>query len=76
MITKSIRWMSLAIVAMALTVGSAAWAGECCAKTAAATKEGKTCAACQTEECCKKAATGVEDAKACEKCAAKAKDKA
>jgi hypothetical protein len=76
MITKTIRWMSLAVVAMALTAGSTAWAGSCCAKTAAATKEGKTCAACQTSECCKTAAGNVKDAKPCEKCAAKAKEKA
>jgi hypothetical protein len=76
MITQSIRWMSLAIVAVALTAGSTAWAGACCKATAGSTKAGKTCAACETTECCKKAAAGVEDAKPCEKCAAKAKDKA
>ena len=76
MITKTIRWMSLAIVAMALTAGSTAWAGSCCAKTAKATKEGKTCTACETTECCKASAKNVKDAKPCAKCAAKAKEKA
>jgi hypothetical protein len=68
--------MSLAVVAVALTAGSAAWAGECCEKTIKNTKAGKTCAACETTECCKKASASVEDAKPCEKCAAKAKEKA
>lgn len=76
MITNTIRWMSLAVVAVALTAGSTAWAGECCSKTVKNTKEGKTCAACETTKCCKKASASVEDAKPCEKCAAKAKDKA
>ena len=75
MIAKSIRWMSLAIVAAALTAGSTAWAGECCKTTTKNTKAGKTCAACETTECCKKAAAGVKDAKPCEKCAAKEKEK-
>jgi len=76
MIAKSIRWMSLAVVAVALTAGSTAWAGDCCKAAAENTKAGKTCAACETTECCKKAAAGVAEAKPCAKCAAKAKDKA
>lgn len=73
------RRMAAALVAVAVLAGPLAWAGECCTKTAAATKAGKTCAACQTKECCKAAATEAakaEGAKPCEKCAAKAKDKA
>jgi hypothetical protein len=76
MTTKCIRTLSLAVVAVALTVGSTAWAGDCCKSAAKNTKAGKTCAACETTECCKKASAGVKDAKPCQKCAAKAKDKA
>ena len=68
--------MSLVLVVMALTVGSTAWAGQCCKDAAKNTKAGRTCAACETTECCRKACAGVEDAKPCEQCSAKAKDKA
>ena len=61
------------LVALALVMGPAAYAGSCCEKVAENTKEGKTCAKCETHACCKKAAKNVADAKPCEKCAAKKK---
>ena len=75
--TNAIRWLGLAVVATFLSLGSTAYAGSCCTKTAKAAKEGKTCAACETADCCKKAAKNVKDAKPCAKCAEKkAADKA
>jgi hypothetical protein len=70
------RRAAAALMAAMLLAGTSAWAGACCSKTAKATKDGKTCAACQTKECCKEAAktaAKAEGAKPCEKCAAKAK---
>lgn len=67
--------MAGAIMALALGVGTTAWAGSCCDTTAKAAKEGKTCAACETQACCKEAASKAADAKPCEKCTAKAKEK-
>ena len=69
------RRTAAAMVAVAVLAAPLAWAGECCTKTAEATKAGKTCAVCETKECCKEAAkvaAKAEGAKPCEKCAAKA----
>ncbi len=72
---KMIRYLTVALIAGALTV-STAFAGECCTKAAAKTKNGETCAKCLADApaCCKKAsekAAKEKDAKPCAKCVAK-----
>jgi hypothetical protein len=61
-----VRMFAVALVAIAFT--TSALAGDCCKKTAAATKAGKSCEKCVKDSCCKDAAKAVKDAKSCEKC--------
>ena len=49
-----IRYVTMTVVASMLMV-SAAIAGECCDKSAAAAKEGKACVKCVKHDCCKQA---------------------
>jgi hypothetical protein len=75
---KHLRYLMLTVLLGGLLASQSAFAGECCTKTAKATKAGKTCAACETQDCCKKTAQKVADsgkAKPCETCAAKKKEK-
>ncbi|MBA4147661.1 MAG: hypothetical protein H0X66_06060 [Verrucomicrobia bacterium] len=72
---KLIQYLSIALVATALSASSA-FAGECCKKAASQTKKGETCAKCLADApaCCQKAAKEAakdKDAKTCAKCAAK-----
>ena len=62
-----VRMFAVAVMAAAFT--TSVFADDCCKKTAAQTKAGKSCEKCVKDACCKDAAKAVKDAKSCEKCA-------
>lgn len=76
--TKIHRYLTVALMAGALTFATASWAGECCKKAAEATKKGEACENCCEQQCCKEAAKKAAKeegaAKECAKCAAKKKE--
>lgn len=73
------RYLAVAAFAGTLAFSPAAWAGECCAKTAEAAKKGEACGKWVEHECCKAAAKNASKekgaAKACAKCAKKEAEK-
>lgn len=75
---KLIRYVAVAAVVSTLALAPSAFAGECCKKAAAKTKEGTACAKDLKAKCCKEASAKVAkagEAKDCTKCAGKKDEK-